>query len=236
MPNIASNIKSIIARIDSAAVASGRKAEDITLLAVSKTQPAARIRQAYEAGLRSFGENYLQEALEKIDALAPLPLDWHFIGPIQSNKTSAIASHFNWVHSVDREKIGRRLNDQRPAELPPLNICIQVNLDNEDTKSGVSPTDVPALAQSLTALPNLRLRGLMAIPKPTESIGEQRHGFFRLGQLLDNLRHLDPALAHLDTLSMGMSGDMEAAIAEGATIVRVGTAIFGARNTTTNPG
>lgn len=236
MPNIASNIKTIIARINSAAVTSGRNAEDITLLAVSKTQPSSSVRLAYEAGLRSFGENYLQEALEKIEDLAALDLDWHFIGPIQSNKTGAIARHFNWVHSVDREKIGRRLNDQRPSDLEPLNICLQVNLDGEDTKSGVAPGDVPQLAQSLNELPNLRLRGLMAIPKPRESFEEQRHAFFRLNQLLDNLRQLDPALAHLDTLSMGMSEDLEAAIAEGATIVRVGTAIFGARSTATSRG
>lgn len=230
MPNIASNIKSIIARISSAAEASGRNADGITLLAVSKTQPSSSIRQAVEAGLTSFGENYLQEALEKMDELTDLNLDWHFIGPIQSNKTRAIASNFNWVHSVDREKIGRRLSDQRPARMKPLNICLQVNLDDENTKSGAAPDNVPELAQSLCRLPNLRLRGLMAIPKATDSYEEQRSGFFRLRQLLDNLRHLDPALETLDTLSMGMSGDMEAAIAEGATIVRVGTAIFGARN------
>jgi hypothetical protein len=229
MPNIASNIKSIIARISSAAEASGRNADGITLLAVSKTQPASSIRQAVEAGLTSFGENYLQEALEKMDELRDLELDWHFIGPIQSNKTRAVASNFNWVHSVDREKIGRRLSDQRPAHMKPLNICLQVNLDDENTKSGITPDDLPTLAQSLCRLPNLRLRGLMAIPKATDSYEEQRNGFFRLRQLLDNLRHLDPALETLDTLSMGMSGDMEAAIAEGATIVRVGTAIFGAR-------
>ena len=202
----------------------GREPATVGLLAVSKTQPAAAIRDAFAAGLRDFGENYLQEALEKQAALTDLPLIWHFIGPIQSNKTRPIAEHFDWVHSVDRLKIAQRLSDQRPAHLPALNICLQVNVSGEDSKSGCSPEELTALARAVVALPNLRLRGLMAIPEPTDDVAAQHAAFARLRQLRDELA------LNLDTLSMGMSHDLEAAIAEGATWVRIGTALFGARD------
>ncbi len=201
-----------------------RDAATVGLLAVSKTQPAAAIREAFAAGLRDFGENYLQEALDKQVELDDLPLIWHFIGPIQSNKTKAIAEHFDWVHSVDRLKIAQRLSDQRPATLPPLNICLQVNVSGEASKSGCTPQELGPLAEAVAAMPQLRLRGLMCIPAPTEDPAEQRAAFARLRLLRDELA-LD-----LDTLSMGMSQDLEAAIAEGATWVRIGTALFGARD------
>ena len=224
MSTIANNIAKVAARIREAAQAAARNPDGVHLLAVSKTQPAAAIRQACQAGLHDFGENYLQEALEKQADLADLPLTWHFIGPIQSNKTKAIAEHFDWVHSVDRLKIAQRLSDQRPESLPPLNICLQVNVSGEASKSGCEPQDVPQLAQAIAALPRLRLRGLMAIPEPTDDPTEQRAAFARL-------RHLQAELQmDLDTLSMGMSQDLEAAIAEGATWVRIGTALFGARD------
>ncbi|MGD9659909.1 MAG: YggS family pyridoxal phosphate-dependent enzyme [Porticoccaceae bacterium] len=228
MPDITSNINNLVHEIASMAENHGRNGDDIKLLAVSKTQSAEAVRQARAAGLRAFGENYLQEALEKIHALADLDLEWHFIGAIQTNKTRPIAENFAWAHCVDREKIARRLSDQRPAHLPPLNLCIQVNIDGEDTKSGLAPNEVAPLATAIAAMPGLRLRGLMAIPQPQTDLQKQRQPFFRLHQLLDTLSAL-PGLADLDTLSMGMSADMEAAIAEGATIVRIGTAIFGAR-------
>jgi len=196
----------------------------VGLLAVSKTKPASDLREAFSAGLRDFGENYLQEALGKQTELSDLPLIWHFIGPIQSNKTRAIAENFAWVHSVDRLKIAQRLSEQRPADLPPLNICIQVNVSGEASKSGCTPEDLPALAQAISALPNLRLRGLMAIPEPTEDSDEQNAAFAAVRTLQDQLN------LPLDTLSMGMSHDLEAAIAQGATWVRIGTALFGARN------
>jgi pyridoxal phosphate enzyme (YggS family) len=194
------------------------------LLAVSKTKPAAALREAFAAGLRDFGENYLQEALSKQLELADLPLCWHFIGPIQSNKTRAIAEHFAWVHSVDRLKIAQRLSEQRPAELPPLNICIQVNVSGEASKSGCTPADLPALVAAISALPRLKLRGLMAIPEPTADSAEQNAAFATVRILQDSLN------LPLDTLSMGMSHDLEAAIAQGATWVRIGTALFGARD------
>ncbi|MBA4242686.1 MAG: YggS family pyridoxal phosphate-dependent enzyme [Pseudomonas sp.] len=224
MSTIAENIAKVGARIREAAQASQRNFADIGLLAVSKTKPADAIREAHAAGLRDFGENYLQEALEKQAALSDLPLIWHFIGPIQSNKTRPIAEHFDWVHSVDRLKIAQRLSDQRPAHLPPLNICLQVNVSFEPSKSGCSPEELPELAQAIAALPNLKLRGLMAIPEPTDDIAAQHAAFARLRQLRDDLG------LQLDTLSMGMSHDLEAAIAEGATWVRIGTALFGARD------
>lgn len=224
MSTIAENIAKVGARIREAAQASQRNFADIGLLAVSKTKPADAIREAHAAGLRDFGENYLQEALEKQAALSDLPLIWHFIGPIQSNKTRPIAEHFDWVHSVDRLKIAQRLSDQRPAHLAPLNICLQVNVSGEDSKSGCSPEELPELAQAITALPNLKLRGLMAIPEPTDDVAAQHAAFARLRQLRDDLG------LQLDTLSMGMSHDLEAAIAEGATWVRIGTALFGARD------
>lgn len=224
MSTIANNIAKVGERIREAAHAAQRDPAAVGLLAVSKTQPAEAIREACAAGLRDFGENYLQEALDKQAQLADLPLHWHFIGPIQSNKTKAIAEHFDWVHSVDRLKIAQRLSDQRPAQLPPLNVCLQVNVSGEASKSGCAPEDVAQLANAIAALPRLCLRGLMAIPEPTDDVAEQHAAFARLRQLQDQL-DLD-----LDTLSMGMSQDLEAAIAEGATWVRIGTALFGARH------
>lgn len=198
-----------------------------TLVAVSKTQSAETIRAAYRAGQTVFGENYLQEALDKQEELKDLPLEWHFIGPIQSNKTRPIAQHFSWVHGVDREKIARRLSDARlELGLPPLNICIQVNLGDESTKSGVAPEEVEALAQAISTLPGLTLRGLMAIPEPTEDENLQRARFRELRQLKERLNSRG---IPMDTLSMGMSADFRIALAEGATIVRIGTALFGAR-------
>jgi len=228
MSTIAENIAKVGVRIREAAQASQRDCATVGLLAVSKTKPAEAIRQAFAAGTRDFGENYLQEALEKQVELSDLPLTWHFIGPIQSNKTKPIAEHFAWVHSVDRLKIAQRLSDQRPARLPPLNICLQVNVSGEASKSGCNPDELPALAQAVTQLPNLRLRGLMTIPEPTDDPSEQRAAFARLRELQQGL-NLD-----LDTLSMGMSHDLEAAIAEGATWVRIGTALFGARDYSSN--
>lgn len=224
MSTIPDNIAKVHARIREAAQASGRDPQEVRLLAVSKTKPAAALHEAFACGQRDFGENYLQEALAKQAELGDLPLTWHFIGPIQSNKTKPIAEHFAWVHSVDRLKIAERLSAQRPAGLPSLNVCLQVNLSFEPSKSGCSPEELPALAAAVAELPNLRLRGLMAIPEPTEDRAAQRAAFARLRELRDGL-DLD-----LDTLSMGMSHDLEAAIAEGATWVRIGTALFGARD------
>ncbi|WP_426233819.1 YggS family pyridoxal phosphate-dependent enzyme [Pseudomonas sp. TWP3-2] len=224
MSTIADNIVQVSSRIRAAAESAGRAENSVQLLAVSKTKPAAALREAYAAGLRDFGENYLQEALAKQLELADLPLIWHFIGPIQSNKTRAIAEHFAWVHSVDRLKIAQRLSEQRPANMPPLNICIQVNVSGEASKSGCTPTDLPALAQAISALPRIKLRGLMAIPEPTEDRAEQDAAFAAV-------QHLQASLdLPLDTLSMGMSHDLESAIAQGATWVRIGTALFGARD------
>lgn len=224
MSTLADNLSAISARIASAAQAAGRDPASVQLLAVSKTKPASAIREIHTAGVRDFGENYLQEALTKQQELSDLPLIWHFIGPIQSNKTKAIAEHFDWVHSVDRLKIAQRLSEQRPAGLAPLNLCLQVNVSGEDSKSGCAPADLPALAKAVAGLPNLRLRGLMAIPEPTDDRAAQEAAFAHLRQLQENLG-LD-----LDTLSMGMSHDLEAAIGEGATWVRIGTALFGARD------
>ncbi|MFJ4065541.1 YggS family pyridoxal phosphate-dependent enzyme [Pseudomonas sp. NPDC089996] len=224
MSTIADNLSALVARIHHAAKAAGRDSASVQLLAVSKTKPAAAIREIHAAGVCDVGENYLQEALAKQEELRDLPLIWHFIGPIQSNKTKAIAEHFDWVHSVDRLKIAQRLSEQRPASLAPLNICLQVNVSGEDSKSGCAPADLPALAKAVAALPNLRLRGLMAIPEPTEDRTAQEAAFASLRQLQESLG------LGLDTLSMGMSHDLEAAIAQGATWVRIGTALFGARN------
>jgi pyridoxal phosphate enzyme (YggS family) len=224
MSTIEKNIAKVAARIREAAQAVARDPADVGLLAVSKTQPAAAIREAFAAGLRDFGENYLQEALDKQAALADLALTWHFIGPIQSNKTKPIAEHFAWVHSVDRLKIAQRLSDQRPAGLPPLNVCLQVNVSGEASKSGCAPEDLQPLAQAVADLPRLHLRGLMCIPAPSDDPAEQHAAFARLRALRDALG------LGLDTLSMGMSQDLEAAIAEGATWVRIGTALFGARD------
>ena len=224
MSTIADNILQVGSRIQTATQAAHRPENSVQLLAVSKTKPAEALREAYAAGLRDFGENYLQEALGKQLELADLPLIWHFIGPIQSNKTRAIAEHFDWVHSVDRLKIAQRLSEQRPAELPPLNICIQVNVSGEASKSGCTPADLPALAEAINALPRLKLRGLMAIPEPTEDRAEQDAAFAAVQKLQASLD------LPLDTLSMGMSHDLESAIAQGATWVRIGTALFGARD------
>ncbi|MDO9346207.1 MAG: YggS family pyridoxal phosphate-dependent enzyme [Pseudomonas sp.] len=224
MSTIADNIGQVSQRIRAAADAVQRDASSIHLLAVSKTKPAQAVREAYAAGMRDFGENYLQEALGKQAELTDLPLSWHFIGPIQSNKTRAIAENFAWVHSVDRLKIAQRLSEQRPADLPPLNICIQVNVSGEASKSGCTPADLPALANAISALPRLELRGLMAIPEPTEDRGAQDAAFAAVRDLQNSLN------LPLDTLSMGMSHDLESAIAQGATWVRIGTALFGARD------
>ena len=224
---IASQVSKVLTRIEGAASQTSRRSDEITLIAVSKTKPAEAIEAAAACGLQHFGENYLQEALDKIETLHELDLTWHFIGPIQSNKTRPIAEHFDWVHSVDRLKIAQRLSDQRPAHLGPVNICLQVNISNEDTKSGVSAEQAPELASAIATLPNIRLRGLMAIPKPSDDPAEQAAAFEKVETLFNTLRHTIP---ELDTLSMGMSQDLEAAIAAGSTMVRIGTDIFGARN------
>jgi len=224
MSTIAENIAKVRVRIREAEQAKNRTPDSVQLLAVSKTKPAAAIREAFACGLADFGENYLQEALLKQAELADLPLTWHFIGPIQSNKTRPIAEHFDWVHSVDRLKVAQRLSEQRPANLPPLNVLLQVNVSGEDSKSGCSPAELPALAQAVAQLPHLKLRGLMAIPEPTEDAAAQHAAFARLRELMQALN------LGLDTLSMGMSHDLEAAIGEGATWVRIGTALFGARD------
>jgi pyridoxal phosphate enzyme (YggS family) len=219
MATIAENLQAVRARIGRAAQAAGRRSDTVTLLAVSKTHAAARILQAHAAGQHAFGENYVQEALEKMSGLPPL--EWHLIGPLQSNKTRLAAERFQWIHTIEREKIARRLSEQRPAHLPPLNVLIQVNVSGEATKSGVAPGELLALASAITRLPRLRLRGLMAIPEPGAPRARYR-----------DARAAFEALAReceVDTLSLGMSDDLELAIAEGATMVRIGTAIFGAR-------
>lgn len=222
MPKIADNLTQVRRLIQQSASETGRNPSDITLLAVSKTKPASAIREAFEAGQRDFGENYAQEAVEKIAQLADLDITWHFIGPIQSNKSRLIAENFAWVHTVDRLKIAERLNQQRPEHLPPLQVCIQVNIDGDEAKSGCLPTETAVLGEAIRRLPRLRLRGLMTIPK--EGSGAQP--FKDLAQLAHALRRDG---LPLDTLSMGMSGDLTDAIAAGSTLVRVGTAIFGER-------
>lgn len=233
MSIIAGNLQAVEATITDAVKASERARNDVQLLAVSKTFPAQTVLDAMAAGQLAFGENYLQEALDKIASVAQAQPDaaveWHFIGPIQSNKTRPIAASFAWVHTVERLKIAQRLSEQRPPELGPLNICLQVNISGEASKSGASPEELPALAREVAQLPNLRLRGLMAIPEPTTDIAEQRAAFARVRALFDALRADG---LEMDTLSMGMSGDLAPAIAEGATIVRVGSAIFGKRDYT----
>ncbi len=224
---IAANLDLVRQRIRLAEERYRRPPGSVRLLAVSKTRPAADILEASAHGQCRFGENYLQEALEKIGALQQQRLEWHFIGPIQSNKTRAIAASFHWVHSVDRLRIARRLSEQRPAGLGPLNICLQVNVSGESSKSGVTPDELPALAAGIATLPNLRLRGLMAIPAPSTGLEQQRVPLRHLRRALEDLNRSG---ATLDTLSMGMSADLEAAVAEGATIVRVGSDIFGPRN------
>ncbi len=230
MSSIADNIGSVTRRIQKATLQAGRKPGSVSLLAVSKTRSPEELREAVAAGQKAFGENYLQEALEKIEALRDIPdLDWHFIGPIQSNKTRQVATSFSWVHSVDRLKIARRLSEQRNPDLAPLNICLQVNINEEASKSGCHPDELPALAAAVGALPNLSLRGLMAIPDPDQPEPELRLSFRALAAALQALRTEIPDAGPLDTLSMGMSRDMEMAIAEGATWVRIGTALFGER-------
>lgn len=228
-PPLTESLATARRRLADALARAGRPATDARLLAVSKTKPAALIREAWESGQRDFGENYLQEALDKQAQLSDLPgIVWHFIGPLQSNKTREVAERFAWVHSLDREKIARRLSAQRPAALGPLQVCLQVNISDESSKSGVSLAALPALAETVMTLPNLRLRGLMAIPAPAETLEQQRRPFARLNLALAELRARFPE-AQLDTLSMGMSADLEAAVLEGATWVRLGTAIFGER-------
>jgi len=227
MATIGVNLQAVRQRIAQAARACGRDPGDVALLAVSKTFGADAVAAALACGQQAFGENYVQEALDKIAAVPDSRLVWHYIGPIQSNKTRVIAENFDWVHSVDRAKIAERLAAARPAHLPPLQICIQVNIGGEDTKSGVAPADTAALAHAVAALPRLKLRGLMAIPPPSEDPAQQRRYFAALRELKEQLARDGSAL---DTLSMGMSADLEAAIAEGATLVRVGTAIFGERH------
>ncbi len=231
MTTISTNLQAVKRRIIGACSASGRDPEAVGLLAVSKTFPAVALREAHAAGQRSFGENYVQEALAKQKALADLGLEWHFIGPLQSNKTRPVAEHFDWVHTIERLKIAARLAEQRPAHLPPLNVCVQVNISGEASKSGCAPQEAPALCRAVAALPRLHLRGLMAIPEPSieneENSALARRRYASLRTLCDALNAEGLAL---DTLSMGMSHDLEDAILEGATIVRVGTAIFGERH------
>lgn len=228
MDPIASNLTRLQQQIIAAEQRYGRKPHSVQLLAVSKTQPIAAIQEACAAGQKAFGENYLQEALPKIAALHQENIEWHFIGALQANKTKAIAENFRWVHSVDRLSIAERLNQQRPSHLPPLNICLQVNIDSESNKAGVDTKTLPELAASMNRLQNLKLRGLMAIPAPREIFVEQCKVFHKLNLLLQELQVLG---LPMDTLSMGMSDDFEAAIAEGSTLVRIGTKIFGKRAT-----
>jgi PLP dependent protein len=228
MASIELKLQQLRQRIVDACTLAQRPVQSVTLLAVSKTFAADAVREAQAAGQRAFGENYVQEALAKIDALADLRpvLEWHLIGPLQSNKTREVAAAFDWVHTVDRLKIAERLSVQRPRQLPPLQVCVQVNVSGEASKAGVAPAEVAALARAVAALPRLRLRGLMSIPQPAEGIDAQRAPHRRLRQLFDALRADGLAL---DTLSMGMSADLEAAIVEGSTMVRIGSAIFGER-------
>ena len=229
MVSIEKNITSVKQRIDQAVTQAGRDPKSLKLLAVSKTRPASDIEEAFIKGLSAFGENYLQEAIEKINSLATLGPEWHFIGPLQSNKTRQVAEHFDWVHSVDRIKIAKRLSEQRPDHLPPINICLQVNIDAEPSKSGVLPEDAIDLALIISDLPNIHLRGLMAIPKASSTLDAQRQPFRALRLLKEQVNQQLDNSQKLDTLSMGMSGDIEAAILEGSTILRVGTDIFGPR-------
>ena len=227
MSILTENISLVRQRINAAAARYQRPPGSVGLLAVSKTHPAQAIEQAHAAGLDDMGENYLQEALEKQAQLSHLPLTWHFLGAIQSNKSKAVAEHFAWAHAVDRLKIARRLSQQRPDDMAPLNICLQVNISGEDSKSGCTPEELPELARAVEKLDNVRLRGLMMLPQPSDDFEQQRAAFRQARQLLESTNAL--LATPMDTLSMGMSGDLEAAIAEGATWVRIGTAIFGAR-------
>ncbi|MBS0414747.1 MAG: YggS family pyridoxal phosphate-dependent enzyme [Proteobacteria bacterium] len=227
MTMIETNLQQVRTRIATACQASGRGVQEVALLAVSKTFGPDAVREACAAGQRAFGENYIQEAVEKMALLADLPLEWHCIGPIQSNKTRLVATHFAWAHTVDRLKIAERLSAQRPPDLPPLQVCIQVNVDGGANKSGAVPGEALALARAVAALPRLRLRGLMAIPEPAPGFEAARAVHMRAKAIFD---HMNAAGLGLDTLSLGMSADLEAAIAAGSTLVRVGTAIFGLRD------
>ena len=224
--SVSANLAQVRKRIELACLAAERPANAVHLLAVSKTMPAQAVRDAYAAGQVAFGENYIQEGVDKIASLADLPLEWHCIGPIQSNKSKLVAENFAWVHSIDRLKIAERLSAQRPVNLPPLQVCLQVNVDGGSNKSGVTPSELLALAQAVAKLPNLQLRGIMTIPEPAENEAAARAVHHQAKDLFDSLQ---AAGLSIDTLSMGMTGDLEAAIAEGSTCVRVGTAIFGQR-------
>ena len=224
---VSENLQRVRQQIELAAMSAGRVAEAVKLLAVSKTMPAQAVREAYAAGQIAFGENYIQEGVDKMAELADLPLEWHCIGPIQSNKTKLVAENFAWVHSLDRLKIAERLSAQRPAHLPPLQVCLQVNVDGGANKSGVSPHDLLALAQAVAKLPQMKLRGLMTIPEPAENEAATRAVHHQAKELFDSLNAVG---LNLDTLSMGMTADLGVAIAEGSTCVRVGTAIFGSRH------
>lgn len=224
--NLPETLQSVRSRISRAAAAAGRDVDSVTLLAVTKAHSAEIIRAAAFCGLEHFGESYVKEALPKIETLRGLELTWHFIGQLQANKTRAVAEHFAWVHGVDRLRIAERLSEQRSPHAPPLNVCLQVNVGGETSKGGVTPAELPEMARQVALLPRLALRGLMCIPPPEESEAQQRHWFAETAKLM---RHLQVPGTTLDTLSMGMSSDLEAAIAEGATIVRVGTALFGER-------
>ena len=237
---IPDNLQAVRARIETACAQAGRPVHDVTLLAVSKTFGADAVQAAFDAGQTAFGENYIQEAVEKIALLRHLPITWHCIGPIQSNKTRLVAENFDWVHSVDRLKIAERLSEQRPAHLPPLQICIQINIDGEASKSGVAPADVEALAAQVALLPRLQLRGLMCIPENTTELIASKLSFTRAKAIFEQINasklpnspkiNSEVNFLTLDTLSMGMTADLEAAIGCGSTMVRVGTAIFGARS------
>lgn len=226
MTTIRNNLQRVHERIAAACAGAQRHVTEVTLLAVSKTFGPEAVREAFSAGQTAFGENYIQEAVEKIALLGDLPLQWHCIGPIQSNKTRLVATHFHWAHTVDRLKIAQRLSEQRPEGLAPLQVCIQVNIDGGATKAGVNPGEVLSLAQELAQLPGIRLRGLMTIPEPAADFAVQKAVHLRAKALFDDLREAGLAV---DTLSMGMTADLEAAVAAGSTMVRVGTAIFGGR-------
>ena len=228
MTTIGDKLQQVRTRIEKACAACGRDAASVRLLAVSKTFPEAALREAHAAGQRAFGENYVQEGVAKIQALADLrrDIEWHCIGPLQSNKTRVVAEHFDWVHSVDRLKIAQRLSEQRPAGMAPLQLCLQVNVDGGANKSGVAPGEALALARQVADLPNVRLRGLMAIPEPADGFEAQRELFLRATALFGEMK---AAGLPLDVLSLGMSADLEAAVAAGSTMVRIGTAIFGGR-------
>lgn len=230
MTTISNNLQGVHGRIVTACTLAMRPSHSVNLLAVSKTWGAEAVREAFAAGQIRFGENYIQEAVGKIAALQDLPLEWHCIGPIQSNKTALVAAHFDWVHTIDRIKIAQRLNDQRPSHLPPLQVCLQVNIDGGSTKSGVLPAEALALATEVAALPRLCLRGLMVIPEPVVDYAGQLAVFAQAKALFDRIAAaMSSHREHFDTLSMGMTADLEAAVAAGSTMVRVGTAIFGGR-------